>query len=202
MQTSKFRLPILLALAAVTVASWSLAEPRRRPGAPAVIPPPPDNFAPPPPVAPPGNGPPNNFAPPPPVAPSGFAPPPAVLPSPPPTAQCTAILSVRQTVARPGCTIDERVTRAPGVLTFPCGGGPATANFGGSIFNGAVQNGVVTVSLRTAFHFSDGCNWQSVQSLTGSLASRQLAYIYNEGPLPGQSGCANACEASGVASVQ
>jgi hypothetical protein len=45
---------------------------------------------------------------------------------------------VRQTETRRGCAIDERVTRAPGVLRYPCAGGPATGDFGASRFSGSV----------------------------------------------------------------
>jgi hypothetical protein len=152
--------------------SWSFAEPRRPPGAP----PPPLEFE---------------------------APPPVVQPGPPqPTGLCTAILVVRQTETRRGCAIDERVTRAPGVLRYPCAGGPASADFGASRFTGSVQAGVVDLRLRTAFRFTDQCNWESVQAISGNLGNGELTFVYSESPMPGQARCAAACLAHGSVTVQ
>lgn len=149
--------PARLLFVALTLAStWSLAEPRRPPGAP-----------------PPGEG-----------------------------ATCTALLQVRRTHGAAGCVIDERVTRAPGLLAFPCEGGAATADFGGSHFSGTVLNGEVDVTLRTQFHFTDGCDWESEQRIQGNLSAPSLAFTYREAPLPGQSRCANACRAFGMVSVR
>ena len=142
-----------------------------------------------PPGAPP---PPMEFAPPPPV----------VMPGPAPGAVCNALLVVRRTQGAAGCVIDERVTRAPGVLQFPCEGGAATANFNGSVFTGSVVNGVVNLALSTRFHFSDGCDWESAQRIQGSLGAPALTYSYIEAPLPGQNRCANACQAFGAVTVQ
>ena len=152
--------------------SWSFAEPRRPPGAP----PPPQEFE---------------------------APPPVVQPGPPqPTGLCTAILVVRQTEARRGCAIDERVTRAPGVLRYPCAGGPASADFGASRFTGTVQAGLVDLRLRTAFHFTDQCDWESAQAISGNLGNGELTFVYSESPMPGQTRCAAACLAHGSVTVQ
>lgn len=136
----------------------------------------------------------------PPPPPTEYAPPPPVSPAPAET--CAATLIVRQTRAAAGCAIDERVTRAPGVLQFPCAGGAAAVTFGDSQFTGTVQGGMVDLSLRTRFHFSDGCDWESAQRIAGELASGQLTFTYIEAPLPGQSRCANACQAYGAVQVQ
>ncbi|MEI8256094.1 MAG: hypothetical protein WCJ30_10530, partial [Deltaproteobacteria bacterium] len=77
---------------------------------------------------------------------------------------CTAALSVQPPRVRSSCTIDERVTRAPGMLSYPCGGsGAATADFGPSRFQGTVQGGLVDLTLITQFDFTDRCHWQSLQ---------------------------------------
>lgn len=165
------RLSFVVALALCT--SWSFAEPRRPPGAPPP-PPPPMEFAPPPPVVQPGL---------------------------PPSGQCTATLTVRQTEGARGCSIDERVTRAPGVLRYPCAGGPATADFGTSRFTGTVLAGVVDLRLRTGFRFTDNCNWESVQAISGNLGNGELVFVYSEAPMPGQVRCARACTAHGGVSV-
>lgn len=123
-------------------------------------------------------------------------------PAPGPARMCTATLVVPQTSGAESCFIDERVTRAPGTLRYPCDGGAAVADFGGSRFTGTVRDGVVALSLTTRFHYSDGCDWQSAQEITGTLAARQLAYRYAEAPVPGQRGCASSCRAGAVVTVR
>lgn len=115
---------------------------------------------------------------------------------------CTAQLVVSNIQRRAGCTIDERVSRQPGVLTYPCVGGPAEARFGETRFAGEVRGGNVTVEIETRFPFSDGCQWSSKQRIVGALGTRALAYEYLEAPLDGQHGCAPACSASGAVQVQ
>lgn len=141
---------------------------------------------------PPGAPPPMEYAPPPPVE----------QPGPPQGGVCTALLVVRRTRGAAGCTIDERVTHAPGLLEYPCGGGPATATFGASRFTGTVMNGAVNLGLSTRFHFSDGCDWESVQTIQGDLGGGPMVYSYAEAPLPGQARCANACRAWGAVTVR
>lgn len=114
---------------------------------------------------------------------------------------CTARLAVRQTEGAAGCFIDERVTGAPGELRYPCGGGAATAVFRNGTFAGTVgADGAVTLTLRTRFHYGDGCDWQSAQSIAGTLAA--LTFRYDESPVAGQRGCAASCRASGVVEVR
>lgn len=116
------------------------------------------------------------------------------------SATCTATLRVYDVRVRSGCVIDERVTAAPGTLVYPCGGGPASVSFGASTFTGSVStNGDVALEIRTAFPFSDGCQWETKQFINGNLASGALHYEYREEPNPGQRGCAAAC--LGTASV-
>ena len=117
--------------------------------------------------------------------------------------ECRATLVVVQTQGAEGCWIDERVTRQPGVLTYPCSGGPAVARFGQTAFTGSVGvQGAVTLSVRTRFHFGDGCDWGTVQNIEGVLSSGQLRYTYVEAPLPGQQGCAGACRAAATVTVR
>ncbi len=107
---------------------------------------------------------------------------------------CGATLSVYDVSVGSGCVIDERVTGAPGYLSYPCGGGPATASFGGSVFSGSVgPSGDVLLEIATGFPFTDGCYWQTKQFIRGNLGSGVLGYEYREEPDPGQRGCASAC---------
>ncbi len=115
---------------------------------------------------------------------------------------CGATLTVYDVRVRAGCTIDERVSGTPGVLTYPCGGGPATATFGASVFTGAVTaTGDVDLSIRTGFDFTDGCHWQTKQYLRGNVNSGALSYEYREEPDEGQVGCAGACVANASVTV-
>lgn len=116
---------------------------------------------------------------------------------------CTATLSVQQTEGAAGCFLDERVTGAPGVLRYPCGGGAATAAFRNGTFAGRVEaNGAVSLTLATRFHYGDGCDWSSAQTVTGNLSDRRLVFQYTEAPLPGQRHCAGACRATGAVTVR
>ncbi len=115
---------------------------------------------------------------------------------------CRATLSVPHTRGASGCWLDEQVTRNPGLLTYPCDGGPAVARFGGARFTGTVSaSGDVDLRLRTQFHYGDGCDWSTVQRIRGRLSNRQLSYAYSEAPLPGQQRCARACRATAVVGV-
>lgn len=119
------------------------------------------------------------------------APPPVVA------SACGATLTVAPVQTRPGCTIDERVSAQSTRVMFPCGGGAAHASFADASFGGAVSpDGTLELSLRTTFHFTDGCDWETKQEIRGSLPGGALAYTYIEHPLPGQQRCARGCEAS------
>ena len=116
---------------------------------------------------------------------------------------CSATLTVQPPRLRGGCVIDERVTRAPGILTFPCGAdGAATADFGSSRFLGNVHANIVDLTLITQFDFTDHCHWQSMQRIQGQLSSGRLSYSYQEAPIPGQQRCAPPCSTSTLVLVQ
>ncbi|MBX7194946.1 MAG: hypothetical protein K1X94_23030 [Sandaracinaceae bacterium] len=114
---------------------------------------------------------------------------------------CRASLVVAQLDVQPGCTVDTRISGASGVLTHACGPGPAEARFGDSVFTGEVDAaGRAHLVIRTEFPFSDGCRWETKQEIEGNVQGGVWQYAYREQPLPGQSGCANACLAT--ASIQ
>lgn len=108
---------------------------------------------------------------------------------------CTLRLQVRQTRGAEGCFIDERVTRDPGELRYPCGDGEATAVFGPSRFAGRVTHGVAALRLETRFRFSDGCEWETDQRIDGPISAATFTYRYEERPARGQRGCARPCAA-------
>lgn len=121
----------------------------------------------------------------------------------PQSSECGAMLVVYDVQVRSGCRIDERVTRAPGRLSYPCGGGPAQAWFADSQFVGTVDAaGNVMVEIQTGFPFSDGCQWTTKQQIMGNLGAGALRYEYREEPDRGQRGCAAACVATATVRMQ
>ncbi|MEZ4405662.1 MAG: hypothetical protein R3A52_04065 [Polyangiales bacterium] len=124
---------------------------------------------------------------------------PSVTPAPAP--MCEATLTVTATQGASGCFIDERVTRAPGTLRYPCEGGPATADFSGHVFQGRVDGGRVSLRVQTRFHYGDGCDWATVQTIEGELTASPMAYRYDEAPVAGQRNCASSCHATAEVSV-
>ena len=125
---------------------------------------------------------------------------------PPPTGAepiCTKRLVVARTEGAAGCFIDERVTRVPGALRYPCtGNGWAKASFGNALFLGRIESGQVDLVLNTEFDFSDGCVWTTDQRLRGAISDDALAYTYSERPRPGQRGCSSSCRAHARARLE
>ena len=122
---------------------------------------------------------------------------------------CAWELVVPQTQGADGCWLDEKVTAAPGSLTVDCEAsgsahpsGNARAIFGERTFTGKMTDGDVSVVLHTKFHWDDGCEWGTTQTIAGRPESGHLAYTYREYPLPGQRGCSNPCEAHGDVRVR
>jgi hypothetical protein len=94
------------------------------------------------------------------------------------------------------CSLIESVTSSPGTLNFPCAGGAASAVFQADVFTGTVEQGAVALSLTKPFKWVDGCLWETHQTIAGNLADGVLHFIYEENPLPGQTGCLFACSGS------
>ena len=115
---------------------------------------------------------------------------------------CSATLQVATLQIQPGCTVDTRISGMSGVLTYPCGPGPAEARFGDSVFTGEIDAaGVARLAIRTEFPFSDGCQWETKQEIEGRIDGGAWQYAYREQPLPGQGGCANPCVATASMSM-
>ncbi|HEY1557756.1 MAG TPA: hypothetical protein VGF94_23150 [Kofleriaceae bacterium] len=112
---------------------------------------------------------------------------------------CQWELVVPRTEGAAGCWLDEHVTAQPGVLTVACegakGDGDARAIFGDRTFSGKMKDGYVNLVLHTRFHYDDGCDWGTTQTIEGRPGDGHLSYSYREFPLPGQTGCLNACAA-------
>ena len=77
------------------------------------------------------------------------------------------------------------------MLTYPCAGGAATAQFGKVTFTGTVAQDSVDLGLKTEYVYApyDRCKWWSEQAMKGTLASGKLGYDYKEGRVAGQKGC-------------
>jgi hypothetical protein len=94
------------------------------------------------------------------------------------------------------------MTGQMGTLAYSCNGGSALGTFGAEMLPGAFTAGDVDICFGTTFVFSDGCTWESAQTITGSLASGTLEFSYVEQPAPDQFGCDSPCTASGTIAVQ
>ena len=119
--------------------------------------------------------------------------------------RCTAKLAAKPIDTGAGCTLDERISKGPGMLQFPCAGtGPAVAVFGAMNehrFEGAMNDGKITVDLTTELDWEDGCHWKTQQHIRGELHAGNLAWTYTEAPISG-SGCYGSCKASAEIEVE
>lgn len=142
---------------------------------------------------------------PPPVAPVELSVPPLAQSAAMATTRCTARLSSREIKTARGCQLDERLTRGPGQLQFPCkGDGVVVAVFGEHQFEGAVEGGNVLLALKTELEWEDKCQWETQQELRGKLQVQEgrvrrstLSWSYSEKAVrPGPDGtCYGACVA-------
>ena len=123
----------------------------------------------------------------------------ALRPGPP--EMCSRQLAVYALDKAEGCVVEEQVTAEPGLLDYPCGGGPAEARFRDAVFRGEVRNGELQLRREREFRYEDGCRWQSIERIAGSLGGGRLRYSYDDAPLPDQRGCADPCGASALVSV-
>ena len=118
------------------------------------------------------------------------------------TGQCLVRLTVGELFKGSTCYVDEKVTKRPGTLRFPCqGDGPATARFGSYLFRGEMRGGEVDLVLRTEFPWDDGCRWTSEQHLRGKPSTGRMGFSYAERPKPDQNGCMPACSAEATVTV-
>jgi hypothetical protein len=117
---------------------------------------------------------------------------------------CRWKLVVPRTQGADGCWLDEHVTAQPGTLAVPCNGkdGEARAVFGDRSFAGPFTGGTVHLVLHTSFHFEDGCDWATTQTIDGRPRDGHLSYTYKEYPRPGQTGCANPCSATADVKIE
>lgn len=124
-----------------------------------------------------------------------------------PRERCRLYVTARKIwKSSPGCFLDEKVSRGPGLLEFPCSGdGPASADFGDQHYAGAVTHGTVEVSLETQLDWDDGCRWGTHATLKGPVqrdgkATEPLGWDYVDRVLEGAD-CSGVCNARTLADV-
>lgn len=120
--------------------------------------------------------------------------------------RCSARLRPAKIKTAANCQLDERLTRGPGVLVFPCAGadGDAEAIFGEHHFVGNVSGGVLILDLSTELDWDDGCHWQTRQGIRGGLppgSRTKLSWTYTERPVAGVQ-CAGSCTAQADIDVE
>jgi len=109
---------------------------------------------------------------------------------------CTATLSAASVLRTPGCWVDEKVSNRSAVLSYPCGGGTATAGFAAPFSGIVTAEGQVDIGTTTTFSWDDGCTWKSEQRITGKLSSGTLSYTYREAPVKGARCSSSHCVAN------
>jgi len=117
----------------------------------------------------------------------------------PTNGRCTARLKPQPIKTGAGCTLDERISKATGVLSYPCSGnGNVEAVFAEHHFEGTMSDGTLTLGLTTEIDWEDGCHWETKQAIVGELRGEartaKLMWSYTEGPVTG-TGCFGSCEA-------
>jgi len=112
--------------------------------------------------------------------------------------RCTARLVAEPIQTGAGCELDERISRGPGLLVFPCtGGGEAEAIFQEHRFHGTVEGPTLALTSTTELDWQDGCHWETRQTIRGSVIGgkpTKLVWTYSERPVSG-TGCYAACRA-------
>jgi hypothetical protein len=133
------------------------------------------------------------------VVPELMAPAAAVAPSDagtPKAPRCTFALQAGAVQKLPSCMVDEKVGEKSATLTVPCeGDGAARAEFGASVFKGAVINGGVLLELESEYDWEDGCTWHTSQRIQGRLDQPDWTYAYREKVISGKD-CGGSCVAT------
>jgi hypothetical protein len=111
-----------------------------------------------------------------------------------------SLLVTGSTPSNPNC-IDFPVEKgSTGVITYPCAGGPVTAQLGSLQFSGSVANGVVSLDAQADHKGPDGCTWHMTHHIGGKLPDGVLDYSYAEEVVAG-SNCWQPCTETGTVKV-
>lgn len=106
---------------------------------------------------------------------------------------CTALLRMGLVSGPgPGCAFASTPSRQRGSLQYACKDGDVTGAFGTARFAGRVSEGRVHLEARRELDGPDGCRWESVQTIDGSLDHSVLEFSVRERAIAG-TGCAPSC---------
>jgi len=116
---------------------------------------------------------------------------------------CEATLTVVEIDYPSSCWVDVPPVGASDTVSFPCLGSDVRILFEDIVFTGTVTACWIEMHARTTFPWSDGCEWETAQSIVGELLPGSLLhYEYRESPITGETGCAPSCAATGAIRVQ
>ncbi|MBX3215174.1 MAG: hypothetical protein KF850_24270 [Labilithrix sp.] len=112
------------------------------------------------------------------------------------------LIAARIEMSSPGCYLDERISKGPGLLYYPCGGdGAVEADFGPQRYKGSIRNGELELELSTELDWDDGCRWGTNAVISGPLTTKHgepttksLSWRYRDRVLVG-TGCSGVCTA-------
>lgn len=116
--------------------------------------------------------------------------------------RCKLVLSASPiTKSSQSCYVEQQITEATGVLTYPCGGdGLADARFGPDQYQGHVSEGKLSLALHSELDWNDNCHWGIDHQIVGTLTSHgtptftKLEWKYADHVLTGEN-CSDVCEA-------
>lgn len=101
---------------------------------------------------------------------------------------CHAELTLTESETQGSCARDPRVTQNPGVLVYPCAGGPATAWFGLAQASGTMRDGRFDLTLNHDYAWRD-CTWHVRNTWQSAESKGELRWVVEE---VGE-GCAKSC---------
>ena len=97
---------------------------------------------------------------------------------------------------RPACWTDTPIAGSTGAFSVPCDGGAVNVMLDEIEFSGELSPDChLRMVAHTTFPWSDGCQWESTQVISGSLQPRRLDYEYRELPVAGEVDCLEPCSA-------
>lgn len=145
------------------------------------------------------------------AAPDAAATPDAPPPPDAPPAQCydepLDVDVALQVQIEQSCAIWNSLASLAGHARVSRAGTSLTIDFdGGVVFTGTVAGNVVNLVYAHQHPFTDGCQWQATETLTGQLDPQScnfaLSYDYMESVVVNNGGCATPCSAQANVSLQ
>jgi len=119
------------------------------------------------------------------------------------TGTCVAALSAGKIDTKASCQLDEKISEGPGRLEYPCDGeGHVHATFGDQELDGSMTHGEIAMKLVTTPDWHDGCDWESHQTVTGSISRGKLSWYLQEKVVRDTGQCYGACTARAAIEIQ